>query len=279
MRSDPTNHMTIPDTVPPRTPGRLPVDGATLHYEATGTGEPVVLLHGLGSSTRDWEAQVAALAQRHRVISMDLRGHGRSDRGRGPYSIAGFAADVAALLTHLGIPSAHVCGISLGGMVAFQLAVDFPERVRTLAVINSGPAFPGRTLRGRLTLLFRFAVIRLKGLPSLAPIIAGRLFPKPEQEPLRRTFIERFAGNDRASYEATLRAIGGFDVSERVGRIRCPVLVLASERDYTPVSAKEAYVGRLADARLVVIEDSGHASPMDQPERVNAVLLDFWRGR
>ena len=91
--------------------------------------------------------------------------------------------------------------------------------------------------------------------------------------------MERFAGNDRASYEATLRAIGGFDVSERIGHIRCPVLVLASERDYTPVSAKEAYVGRLADARLVVIEDSGHASPMDQPERVNAALLDFWRGR
>jgi len=271
--------MTIPDTVPPATTGRLTVSGATLHYEATGVGEPVVLLHGLGSSTRDWEAQLAALARHHRVIAMDLRGHGRSDRAPGPYSIAGFAADVAALLTHLGIPSAHVCGISLGGMVAFRLAVDFPERVRTLAIINSGPAFPGRTLRGRLTLLFRFAVIRLKGLPALGPVIANRLFPKPEQAPLRHTFTERFAGNDRASYEATLRAIGGFDVSERIGHIRCPVLVLASERDYTPVSAKEAYVSRMANARLVVIEDSGHASPMDQPERVNEVLLDFWRGR
>jgi pimeloyl-ACP methyl ester carboxylesterase len=261
------------------TPARFRVGDAELAYEVTGTGDPVVLLHGLGSSGRDWEPQIAELSKRYRVVSLDLRGHGRSDRPRGPYSIAGFAADVAALMSHLGIGAAHVCGISLGGMIAFQLAVDSPAFVRTLAIINSGPAFPGRTLKGRLALLSRFAVIRLKGLPALAPIIAGRLFPKPEQEPLRRTFIERFAGNDRRAYESTLRAIGRFDVSDRLDRIRCPVLVLSGDRDYTPVSAKEAYVGRLADARLVVLHDSGHASPMDQPARVTEALLEFWRPR
>jgi pimeloyl-ACP methyl ester carboxylesterase len=255
------------------------VGDADLYCEVAGAGDAVVLLHGLGSSTRDWEPQMAALSKAYRVVSIDLLGHGRSSRPRGPYSMAGFAADVAAVLGHLGLDSAHVCGISLGGMVAFQLAADFPERVRTLAIINSGPAFPGRTLRGRLTLLSRFAVIRMKGLPALAPIIAGRLFPKPEQEPLRQTFIQRFAENDRSAYEATMRAIGKFDVSDRLDRIRCPVLVLASDRDYTPVAAKEAYVSRLADARLVVIADSGHASPMDQPERVNAALMEFWSSR
>jgi pimeloyl-ACP methyl ester carboxylesterase len=255
------------------------VGDADLYYEVAGAGDAVVLLHGLGSSTRDWEPQIAALSRVFQVVSIDLRGHGRSSRPPGPYRMARFAADVAAVLGHLRLDSAHVGGISLGGMVAFQLAADFPERVRTLAIINSGPAFPGRTLRGRLTLLSRFAVIRMKGLPALAPVIAGRLFPKPGQEALRQTFIQRFAANDRNAYEATMRAIGKFDVSDRLDRIRCPVLVLASDRDYTPVAAKEAYVARLSDARLVVISDSGHASPMDQPERVNDALMEFWSSR
>jgi len=255
------------------------VGDADLYYEVAGTGDTVVLLHGLGSSTRDWESQITSLSTQYRVVSIDLRGHGRSSRTRGPYSMAGFAADIAAVLAHLGAQSAHICGISLGGMVAFQLAADSPACVRTLAIINSGPAFPGRTLKGRLTLLSRFAVIRIKGLPALAPIIAGRLFPKPEQEPHRRTFIQRFAENDRNAYEHTMRAIGKFDVSDRLDRIQCPVLVLASDRDYTPVAAKEAYVSRLADARLVVIRDSGHASPIDQPEQVNEALLEFWSAR
>ena len=257
---------------------RVGVGDGEIYYEVAGTGDPVVLLHGLGSSTRDWEPQIAELSRHYRVVSIDLRGHGRSSRAPGPYSMAGFATAVAAVMTHLAIDSAHICGISLGGMVAFQLAADTPDRVRTLAIINSGPAFPGRTLKGRLTLLSRFVVIRMKGLPALAPIIAGRLFPKPEQEVLRQTFIQRFAENDRGTYEATMRAIGKFDVSDRLDRIRCPVLVLASDRDYTPVAAKEAYISRLADAHLVVISDSGHASPMDQPERVNEALLAFWRG-
>ena len=259
--------------------GRVRAGDAELYYEVAGTGDAVVLLHGLGSSVLDWEFQIPALSRHYRVVSIDLRGHGRSSRPPGPYRMRLLAVDVAAVMAHLGIASAHICGISLGGMVAFQLAADSPERVRTLAIINSGPAFPGRTLKGRLTLLTRFAVIRMKGLPALAPIIAGRLFPKPEQEPLRRTFIERFAGNDRDAYEHTMRAIGKFDVSDRLDRIRCPVLALASDRDYTPVAAKEAYVSRLADARLVVISDSGHASPIDQPERVNEALMEFWRTR
>ena len=255
---------------------RLSVGDAELHYEVMGQGDPVLLVHGLGSSLRDWEHQVEALARRHTVIAVDLRGHGASCKPPGPYSIALFARDVATLLDALGVRPAHVCGISLGGMVAFQLAADFPERVRSLAIVNSGPAFPGRTLKGKLAIWTRLAMIRWKGLPALGAMVAGKLFPKPEHEALRRTFVERFAANDSTAYVATLRAISQFDVASRLGEISCPVLVMSGDRDYTPVSAKQAYLPLLADARLVVIEDSGHASPMDQPAKVNEALLKFW---
>ena len=101
-------------------------DGCQLHYEDYGHGTPLLLVHGLGSSTRDWEYQIPALSPHYRVIALDVRGHGRSDKPREAYRIADFADDVAALIEHLQLPSVHLVGISMGGMIGFQLGVD-PE--------------------------------------------------------------------------------------------------------------------------------------------------------
>ncbi|NJN45685.1 MAG: alpha/beta fold hydrolase, partial [Candidatus Competibacteraceae bacterium] len=113
-----------------------------LYYEITGQGHPLLFIHGLGSCTEDWEQQVAFFAQRFLVITFDVRGHGRSDKPPDPYSIPLFARDTVGLLDVLGIASAHVVGLSLGGMIAFQLAVDVPRRVDSLVIVNSGPAVP-----------------------------------------------------------------------------------------------------------------------------------------
>ena len=118
-----------------------------LHYEIHGRGQPVLLVHGLGSSTRDWEYQLPVLKQHFQVISLDLRGHGRSDKPRERYSIAGFAEDVGALIRHLELPPVHLVGISMGGMVGFQLAVDQPQLLRSLTVVNSGPEVKAHSLR------------------------------------------------------------------------------------------------------------------------------------
>ncbi len=110
-------------------------DECTLHYEEYGQGEPVLLLHGLGSSCQDWEYQIPALAARYRVIVMDLRGHGRSDKPHERYSIQGMSNDVEALIEHLRLGPVHVVGLSMGGMVGFQLAVDH----KSLCIVNSAP--------------------------------------------------------------------------------------------------------------------------------------------
>lgn len=100
----------------------LTVDGAQLYYEDAGSGPPLLFVHGLGSSTRDWFAQVPHFADRYRVLRLDLRGHGRSERTRGPYRIAQFARDVAVTLRKLDAVPAHVVGLSMGGMVTLQLS-------------------------------------------------------------------------------------------------------------------------------------------------------------
>ncbi|CUS05350.2 Alpha/beta hydrolase family protein [Candidatus Promineifilum breve] len=254
------------------------VNGIALHYQEAGTGEPLLLLHGLGSRSDDWEMQLPAFAGRYRVIAPDLRGHGRSAKPPGPYSVPMMAADVLGLLDHLNVTAAHVVGLSMGGMIAFQLAVDCPARVRSLTIVNSGPALVARTVGEWLRVQQRLLLARFSGPTRTGHFLSRRLFPKPEQEALRAQFIERWSANDPAAYLASLRALVGWSVLERVGEITCPVLVISGDRDYTPVETKRAYTALIPRARLVIVEDSGHATPIDQAERFNASVLEFLSG-
>ena len=253
-------------------------DDAKLFYEDAGRGEPVLLLHGLGGSTADWAPQIEALAPRYRVLALDVRGSGRSrDRRRpgGPFSVQQFADDAAGLLDQLGAAPAHVVGLSLGGMIAFQLAVDHPQCVRTLTIVNSLPALVPRTLSQHLTLWFRRGVARWFGPAGMARLLVRRLFPRPEQAPLRRRFLEHMARNEKRAYIASQRAVIGWSVLDRIGAIAAPVLVVASERDYWPIAVKEDYARRMQRAEVAVVADAGHALPIEAPERFNRVLVAF----
>jgi pimeloyl-ACP methyl ester carboxylesterase len=249
---------------------------AELHYEQRGRGEPVVLLHGLGSSSEDWEPQLASLASRYRVIAVDMRGSGRSRdlvRPSGPFSVSVFAADVAAVLDHLDAAPAHVVGLSMGGMVAFQLALDHPRVVRTLTIINSGPALVPRTWQEHVVIGMRLAIAATWGPKAMAKMLAPKLFPRDERA--RETFIERMARNDRHAYAATQRAIVGFDVSKRIGAITVPALIVASDEDYTSVERKQEYAKSMRDARVVVVPDSRHALPIEEPHKLQPILEAF----
>lgn len=254
----------------------VPVNGVELHCEIAGAGAPLLFIHGLGSCSEDWKDQIDYFRDRYRVIACDLRGHGQSSKPRERYSIEGFASDVASLLRKLGTGPAHVIGLSLGGMVAFQLGVDAPELVASLTIVNSGPAVPAGTFKQRLPLYIRLGYARLLGLRGMAKLIAKRLFPKPGQAALQRAFVDRLAANDKRCYLASLRAIfAGWSVADRLPELRCPVLVLASDQDYTPVSLKKAYAARLAQATVVTVSDARHALPIEKPREFNAALEKF----
>lgn len=250
-------------------------DGCSLHYEEYGQGSPVLLLHGLGSSGLDWEYQIPALAAQHRVITLDIRGHGRSDKPRERYSIKGFSADVEALIEHLHLEPVHVVGLSMGGMIGFQLAVDHPQWLRSLCIVNSGPQVKVRSANEVWQWFKRWSLARLLSMQALGQALGKLLFPRPDQADLRRKIAERWARNDKRAYLASFDAIVGWGVQERLSRINCPTLVISGDRDYTPVAVKQAYVKLICNARLVVIENSRHATPLDQPEAFNRTLLQF----
>jgi len=251
------------------------VNGVELYYEVHGEGAPVLLIHGLGSSTRDWEPQVPALAAAYKVIAFDVRGHGRSEKPRQRYSVKLFADDTAALIRALGIAPIHVVGISMGGMIAFQLAADAPELVRSLAIVNSGPAMPIKTFAQRLMIWSRVAIVRVRGMRKMGEVLATRLLPEPEHAAARAQFIERWADNDPRAYLAALHGLVNWTVMDALPRIARPVLVLTGDKDYTPLAFKQAYTAMMPEAELVVIDDARHFMPIERPEPFNRALLSF----
>lgn len=253
----------------------LEVDDARLYYEERGTGTPLLLLHGLGSSGRDWDAQANHFAGQYRVLRMDLRGHGRSERGEGPYSISQFARDVAVLLRKLDAAPAHVIGLSMGGMVALELGAGAPQLVRSLVIVNSVADTRLHSWHDVWFYVSRRLAVQVLGMRRVGHILAEKLFVKPDQEELRREFVERWSQNDKESYLWSIDAITKWSVTDRLDRIQVPTRFVSSDEDYTPVSEKEHAVARLPSAELTVVKDARHALPVEKPRAFHQVVDEF----
>lgn len=247
-----------------------------IHFHEAGSGDAILLLHGLGSCGQDWLLQMPLLSRRFRVIAPDLRGHGQTDKPPDCVRVSDLASDVIGLLDALDIDRAHVVGLSLGGCVALQMALDVPARVRSLMPVNTFARLEPDSPRHALMLASRLVVLGLRGLPAQAEFVAARLFPKPEQAPLRQLAAERIAANDVTTYRRLLFALRAFDVRDRLREIACPTLIVAGDRDSTvPIKAKQLLAANIPRARLEIVADSGHATPIDQPDVFNSLLMQF----
>lgn len=271
----------------PRVPGADPgltepaeriveVRGVGLFVRSRGAGLPVLLVHGLGSSGRDWEPQIDALvAAGRRVVVPDLRAHGRSGRPGPPYGPELLADDLGELVAGLDLGPVDVVGISLGGMVALELAARHPGLVSSVVAINTPTDLRIRTPRHLGKLLLRLLVPYLFGMGAMARLLARRLFPEPGQEALRAIFVERWLGNDRRTWVRMLLAMVGWSVADLLPRIEQPVLALCAEHDYFPLVAQQRWVTRLPRGRMRVIPGGHHAVTAELPEEVNRVLAGW----
>jgi 3-oxoadipate enol-lactonase len=211
------------------------------------------------------------------VAAVDLPGHGGVPVLAGWPTVADYAQSVAsAMETHAAVP-AHVVGLSLGGAVALQLALDFPACVRSLSLINTFGRFrltSGAWLRGAV----RLGLVLAGRMDWLGGWVAAGLFPRPDQALLREAVAARIAGNPRRGYLQSLRATARFDVGPRLGEISLPTLVVAGTRDTTvPMEAGRALAARIAGARFSLLEGAGHVASVDAADDLNEVLLSFLR--
>lgn len=254
---------------------QISVNGISMHYETHGEGTPLLFLHGLGSSLRDWEYQVEAFARHFRVLTLDLRGHGESDKPKGPYSIALFARDAAAFLAQISTEPAHVVGLSMGGAVAFHLALDHSPLLRSIVVTNMSAMVPVETFAQKRFYYGRLLISALFGPKHMGRLIARNVFPKPEMAHLRETLVSRWAENPRRAYINALGALKNWGVMERLHEIACPALLLHSEHDYSPLAHKKEVAARMKRATLMTIPDTHHVVNVEQPEAFNTLVMRF----
>lgn len=246
-------------------------EGRRLHYLERGTGEPVLLIHGLGSSGADWALQVAVLEKRFRLIVPDLPGSGYS-ASLSVASIPRFAQALWALIDRLGLSHANIVGFSLGGAVGLEMALQRPERVARLALINSLASYRLDHWRKWLEACLPMVMIPLLGMHRVARLAARRLFPMPWQGSLRDRAAAVVSAVPPACYLATGRSLIGWTALERTHRLRARTLMIAAENDLTPLEEKRAHAARLG-ADLVVVRGSRHGTPFDAVRATNASLL------
>lgn len=261
---------------------RATVNGIGLFYQDFGAadGEPVVLIMGWGGDHTAWAFQMPALAAAYRVIAPDNRGAGQTDQPDAPYSITGMADDVAALLDALGVARAHVCGASMGGMIAQELALRHPGRVRTLQLhcTLARPDAYGSHLVETL-LRVRAREDREEWARAMLPWIICRKTVR-ERPDFVELMLQRALENPYPTSYTGLRrqaeAIGGHDTLERLHAIRVPTLVTVGSDDILvpPAFSREVHA-LISGAELTVIPDAGHVHFLEQPQAFNEAMLAF----
>src|SRR3990172_3330307 len=247
----------------------------SIHAPSDGAQADVVLLHGMGSCGEDWGLQIPDLARRYRVITPDLPGHGQTRPGAHAPTVGGMAQAISRLVEELGATSAHVVGLSLGGAVGLQWAIDRPDRVRSVTAVNT---FARLTLARRgLVRMFGRTLLLLTGrMDWLGEWVAGGLFPGADQWAMRRAAAARIAGNPWRGYFQAALAVARFDCRAGLPNIKAPTLVVVGEKDTTvPMRPKIELASRIPGARLEIISGSGHVTPIDAAARFNALLLAF----
>lgn len=252
------------------------INALNLHVLEAGSGQPVLFLHGLGACGEDWLLQTPVFAQHFRMLAPDFRGHGYSAESPERVTIARLALDMAALLTALAIPSAHMVGWSLGGLVAQQLALDYPEVVQRLVLVNTFAHLWPTNLRETYVLGRRVVTSMLLPIKTTARVVASDLFPKPDQGWLRDRVLSRVGGNNQHEYRKFIRAIRSFDLRRQLSRIHAPTLVITGEHDnIVPRGSQLQLVRSIPNVEWKLIQDSGHATPIDQPDEFNRVVMEF----
>jgi len=247
----------------------------SLAFRRWGAGEPLLLVHGLGTNSQLWVNQVEAFGDQFDVIAVDLRGFGLSDKPTqsGCYSIEKFSSDLLQLVSKLGIRKFHYLGTSMGGFIGQTMALREPDRIRTLMLIHTAArmSIPQDILDARLK--------ALKELPmtNYAEMVADQALADGRQSKVFDWLTAMIAANDRAAYARVLsEGLSGFDLSNESAQLKMPVLVVVGDRDRViPPAGGRALANAIPGATLQTLEHSGHIGYAEQPAVFNRIVLSF----
>ena len=271
--------------------GKMPearVNGINIYYRVQGKGEPLILIMGLGGECGDWILQVYAFKKYYRVVTFDNRGVGKSDKPGEPYTIKTMADDTVGLMDHLGIDKAHILGVSMGGMIAQEVAINYPKRVKKLILVSTtaGRDEKGGHSPGLLKAMglnkegFSDEDIKSVDIGKVMTSLNAHAFSSGAIKSVAvpfcwvRTKLFGIVGV-KGQFEAAMThsALG------RLHTIKAPTLVIAGTEDrIVPSIFSDLLANRILDARLVKIEGGSHTLVAEKRGRFNREVLDFLRG-
>ena len=255
------------------------LSGIRIYYEVYGQGEPILLVMGLGGSALAWQSQIPTLSQHMRVIAYDNRDAGRSGKVETEYSIADMADDAAGLLDHLEIGSTHVYGVSMGGMIAQEVALRHPERVRSLILGCTSPcllALPPSEKAVRDVTEAAELPLRESFERSIWVGYSDTYLAAHKDDLWLRSQVEAGLQSPLDAWRRQYAAVAEFDVRERVEQIRAPTLVMTGDEDpLVPAENSRFLAERIPGARLIVFPRGRHGFNVEFEEESNAAVLDF----
>ncbi len=250
--------------------------GAKIYWDEQGQGEPVLLIMGLGYPSYLWHRTRPALAERYRTIALDNRGSGQSDTPVGPYPIALMASDAAAALDAAEVESAHVFGISMGGMIAQEFALQYPGRVRSLILGCTAPGGPKavRAEKQVNDLLMARNIAPEEAAKAIRPYIYDSSTPPERVEEdmaIRRKWFPKAEG-----YLGQLHGIFAWEAYSRLPQIAANTLVIHGETDQlVPPGNGELIASQIPGAKLRMLPRASHIFMTDQPEASRTAVLEF----
>lgn len=255
-----------------------PASPGLLYFAERGSGPPLLLVHGLGMSGDMFEPVVEPLSKCHRLIIPDLRGWGRSRNLPPPYSIKQQAADLAALLDHLGIASTYALGYSQGGPVVQELALDYPAKVRRLILSNTY-AYNMVSTKEKIEGHIVPVLIRLLGVRLFVKLMISqglKQLPKEQGAWVANLIASTWGEADAKSIVAAWREAMAFDSRSRLQEIRCPTLIITSSNDNAiPMHHASMLHDGIAGSKLVVIVGGDHALMWVHPDQWVEKVSEF----
>lgn len=247
-------------------------------YLATGQGQPVVLIHGVGLNKEMWGGQIVGLAPHFRVIAYDMLGHGDSPRPAPGTTLESYAGQLCELLDHLNLQCANIIGFSMGGLVARAFALHHPARLDSLVILNS--VF-NRSAEQRAGVIERTRQAAEHGPNANAEAALSRWFSREYQaaNPAQMAAIRQtLAGNDPQGYLTTYELFATQDMYrvEDLHNIQAPTLVATGELDLgsTPQMARQL-ASHIPGAQVTILAEQRHMMPVESPRLVNQTLLSF----
>lgn len=250
-----------------------------LAYDCCGEGADVVYLHGIGGNRSNWRNQLEVLSDRFRTIAWDARGYGDSEDYPGDLDFADFTQDLKRLLDHLEIETAHLCGLSMGGRIILDFYDTFPERVKSLILVDTFPGFDASfTQEGRERFVRerRQPLVEGKPLTAIAEAVAPTLVSPAASPEIVAQLVESMCALHPESYIKTIEAMTMYAPVCDVSTITVPVQIIVGADDkLTPPAISQKMHKQIPNAELEIFEDTGHLSNLEQPQRFNATVRRF----